>query len=62
MNENLQIQQTYQRHIIVLNVPQTNGHLRGTVSVLEIVFVGQCEVFVCLNFVLTLFFPWLRSS
>ena len=30
--------------------------LRGTVSVLEIVFVGQCEVFVCLGFVLT-FFP-----
>ena len=33
--------------------------LRGTVSVLEIVFVGQCEVFVCLDFVLTYFFPWL---
>ena len=31
-------------------------HLRGTVSVLEIIFVGQCEVFVCLDFVLT-FFP-----
>ena len=30
--------------------------LRGTVSVLEIVFVGQCEVFVCLDFVLTSFF------
>ena len=26
-------------------------------SVLEIVFVGQCEVFVCLDFVLTFFFP-----
>ena len=25
--------------------------LRGGVSVLEIVFVGQCEVFVCLDFV-----------
>ena len=25
--------------------------LRGCVSVLEIVFVGQCEVFVCLDFV-----------
>ena len=25
--------------------------LRGRVSVLEIVFVGQCEVFVCLDFV-----------
>ena len=24
-------------------------HLRGTVSFLEIVFVGQCEVFVCLG-------------
>ena len=29
--------------------------LRATVSVLEIVFVGQCEVFVCLDFVLTFF-------
>ena len=27
------------------------------VSVLEIVFVGQCEVFVCLDFVLTFFIP-----
>ena len=26
--------------------------LRGCVSVLEIVFVGQCEVFVCLDFVI----------
>ena len=26
-------------------------------SVLEIVFVGQCEVFVCLDFVWTFFFP-----
>ena len=24
--------------------------LRGCVTVLEIVFVGQCEVFVCLDF------------
>ena len=31
------------------------SYLRGTVSVLEIVFVGQCEVFVCLDFVLTFF-------
>ena len=29
-------------------------------SVLEIVFVGQCEAFVCLEFVD--FFPWPRSS
>ena len=29
------------------------SYLRGTVSVLEVVFVGQCEVFVCLDFVLT---------
>ena len=29
--------------------------LRGAVSVLEIVFVGQCEVFVCLDFALTFF-------
>ena len=28
----------------------------GTVSVLAIVFVGRCEVFVCLDFVLTFFF------
>ena len=31
-------------------------YLRGTVSVLEIVFVRQCEVFVCLDFALA-FFP-----
>ena len=31
------------------------SHLRGCVTVLEIVFVGQCEVFVCLDFVH--FFP-----
>ena len=27
------------------------SHLRGFVWILEIVFVGQCEVFVCLDFV-----------
>ena len=27
-----------------------NTGLRGCMSVLEIVFVGQCEVFVCLYF------------
>ena len=26
------------------------SHLRGCVSILEMVFVGQCEVFVCLDF------------
>ena len=31
------------------------SHLRGCVSVLGMVFVGQCEVFVCLDFVH--FFP-----
>ena len=31
--------------------------LRTTVSVLEIGFVGQREVFVCLDFVWTFFFP-----
>ena len=36
------------------------SHLRGCVSVLEIVFVGQCEVFVCLDFLH--FSSWLRSS
>ena len=30
-------------------------------TVLEIVFVGQCEVFVDLDFV-HFFFPWLRNS
>ena len=38
------------------------SHLRGYVTVLEIVFVGQCEVFVCLDFVHFFFFPWPRSS
>ena len=33
------------------------SYLRTTVNVLEIVFVRQHEVFVCLDFVLT-FFPW----
>ena len=27
-------------------------------TILEIVFVGQCEVFVCLDFVYLFFFPW----
>ena len=31
--------------------------LRGCVTVLEIAFVGQCEVFVCLDFVHFSFFP-----
>ena len=40
-----------------------NDFLRTTVSVLEIVLVGQCEVFVCLDFLLTFFCsPWPRSS
>ena len=30
--------------------------LRGRVSFLEIVFVGQCDVFVCLDFI-EIFFP-----
>ena len=40
--------------------------LRGCRSLLVIVFVGQCEVFVCLGFghfiLFVYFFPWLRSS
>ena len=32
---------------------------RGQVSVLEIMFVGQCEVFFCLDFVL-FFPPWMQ--
>ena len=35
---------------------------RGCVSVLEIVFVGQCEVFVCLDFVNFFFFPPLAAK
>ena len=31
-------------------------------SVLEIVFVGQREVFVCFDFVLTFFFPFGREA
>ena len=40
--------------------------LRGYRSLLEIVFVGQCEAFVCLGFghfiLFVYFFPWPRSS
>ena len=40
--------------------------LRGCRSLLEIVLVGQCEVFVCLGFghfiLFVYFFPWPRSS
>ena len=35
--------------------------LRGGVSFLGIVFVGQCEGFVCLAFV-EIFSPWAQSS
>ena len=35
--------------------------LRTMVTVLEIVFVGQCEVFVCLDFVSN-FFPLGREA
>ena len=38
------------------SVTSSMSYSRGMVSVLEIVFVGQCEVFVCLDFALT-FFP-----
>ena len=35
------------------------SYLRGGLLFLEIVFVGQCEVFVCLEFVEIFFFsPW----
>ena len=34
----------FYRHLPLNSVP----YLRGEVSLLEIVFVGQCEVFVCL--------------
>ena len=40
--------------------------LRGSRSLLEIVSVGMCEVFVCLGFghfiLFVFFFPWPRSS
>ena len=40
--------------------------LRGCRSLLEIVFVGQCEAFVCLGYghsiLFVYFFPWPRSS
>ena len=40
--------------------------LRGCMSLLEMFFVGQCEVFVCLGFghfiLFVYFFPWPRSS
>ena len=36
--------------------------LRVEVLFMEIVFVGECEVFVCLCFVVSFFFPWPRSS
>ena len=36
--------------------------LRGCVTFLEIVFVGQCEVFVCLDLVLLFFFPLGREA
>ena len=38
--------------LCITYVPPGLKWLRGTVSVLEIVFVGQCEVFVCLDFAL----------
>ena len=51
-----------QKMAITSPIPVFYG-LRGTVSVLEIVFVGQCEMFVCLDFVLTfIFLPWPQSS
>ena len=47
-----------------LKVVQYDCILRGCVMVLEIVFVGQCEGFVCLDFENFSFFfsPWPRSS
>ena len=37
------------------SVSRLMSYLRTTVSILEIVFVGQHEVFVCLDFVLNFF-------
>ena len=43
--------------IFFVNHPiNSKCHLRGCVAFLEIVFVGQCEVFVCLDFVHFFFF------
>ena len=36
--------------------------LRGEVWFMEIVFVGECEVFVCLCFCCLLFFPLGREA
>ena len=41
----------------VLKISLSSIKTKVAVSVLEIVFVGQYEVFVCLDFVLTFFFP-----
>ena len=49
-----------QKIAITSNIPVFQG-LRSGVSVLEIVFVGQCEVYVRIDFV-EIFFPWPRSS
>ena len=40
----------------------TAGTLRGEVWFMEIVFVGECEVFVCLCFCCLLFFPLGREA
>ena len=48
------------------NNPLLDSSLRDWWSFLEMVFVGECEVFVCLGFVEIIsflyFFPWPRSS
>ena len=42
--------------------PMDAKGLRGCVMVLEIVFVGQCEASICLDFVHFLFFPYDREA
>ena len=37
------------------SVSSSKSYLWTMVTVLEIVFVGQCEVFVCLDFVMNIF-------
>ena len=42
--------------LAICNIHKEQSGLRGGVSFLEIVFVGECEVFVCLEFVEIFFF------
>ena len=47
---------------ICFGLVDIGGMLRGEVWFMEIVFVGECEVFVCLCFVVCFFFPLGREA